>query len=237
MYHCSRPGCLITFNRVPSQVKKVKNLYCSRSCAASVNNKKYPKRIALVKKCKICNKEFVNNKDYCSRKCGDLGKIISREKIITLIQEFCFKNGRIPYKNEFSQAKAARLRFETWNKAVVAAGFRPNPVRFANKYIANDGHKCDSLAEKIIDDWLNFKKINHLKSPRYPNSRFTSDFKVGNTYIEFFGLANELDKYDRLKEEKLKMISENNYNLIKIYPKDIYPISNLDKVFTVFLPD
>ena len=29
--------------------------------------------------------------------------------------------------------------FSTWNKAVIAAGFKPNPVKFANKYIAEDG--------------------------------------------------------------------------------------------------
>ncbi|MDO8515554.1 MAG: hypothetical protein Q7S14_03570 [bacterium] len=178
----------------------------------------------------MCGKNYRYNKGYCSRSCKEKDQIVNSNLILQEIKEFYSKKGRIPYKQEFFHSKSARLRFGTWNKAVEAAGFPPNPVRFANKYIANDGHKCDSLAEKIIDDWLNFKKFNHLKSPRYPDSKFTSDFKIGDTYIEFFGLANGLEKYDRLKTEKLKMIEENNYKLISIYPKDIFPQSNLDLV-------
>ena len=53
----------------------------------------------------------------------------------------------------------AREIFGSWNNAVEAAGFKPNPVLFAEKHTADDGHHCDSLAEKIIDDWLNSQKI------------------------------------------------------------------------------
>ncbi len=238
MYSCSRPGCPNTFNRIPSQVKKVKNLYCSRSCAVSVNNKFFPKNPAHIKTCKFCGHNFRSGtgaKYYCSRICKNQSQIKSKEEIIKSIQKFYSENKRIPFKQEFVHAKSARLRFGTWNKAVETAGFATNPVRFANKYISNDGHKCDSLAEKVIDDWLTFKNINHSKSPRYPNSKFTSDFKIGETYIEFFGLANGLNKYDKLKEEKLKMVSKNNYKLISIYPKDIFPQSNLDLILGKFV--
>ncbi|OGG27678.1 hypothetical protein A3A59_05870 [Candidatus Gottesmanbacteria bacterium RIFCSPLOWO2_01_FULL_42_10] len=112
----------------------------------------------------------------------------------------------------------------------MAAGFKPNPIKFANKYVANDGHKCDSLAEKIIDDWLFTRNITHITKVPYGQNRMTADFKVNNSLIEFFGLAGELKSYDKLVALKEKLWKEKNLSVIKIYPKDIFPISQLDQV-------
>jgi len=164
-----------------------------------------------------------------------MGQFIGRDEILVWISNFYQKEGRIPLKKECPHEKAARIIFGSWNKAIETVGFSPNPVRFAKKYLANDGHKCDSLAEKIIDDWLTTQNILHLKSPRYPNSKFTSDFKIGNTYLEFFGLSNGLKKYDQLMREKLQMVKNNNFQLIQIYPKDILPKLKLDTVLGNFI--
>ena len=134
------------------------------------------------------------------------------------------------YTGESHHYKATRLRFGTWNKAIKAAGFKPHQVLFAKKYIANDGHKCDSLAEKIIDDWLTARKIPHQKNVFYPNSKYTTDFKVRGTFIEFFGLQGELRIYDQYMRKKLRLIRNNNLSLISIYPKDLFPKSKLDYV-------
>jgi hypothetical protein len=110
--------------------------------------------------------------------------------------------------------KPVRKHFGTWNNVIRAAGFEPNPVMFANKHIANDGHKCDSLAEKIIDDWLYARKIEHKINVSYPgNCGFTVDFKVGDYWVEFFGLSGEHKRYDELKEKKLKLIIKFNLRL------------------------
>lgn len=53
---------------------------------------------------------------------------------------------------------------------------------------------------------------------------------MNNTYIEFFGLTGEFDKYDLLVEKKLKMIAENKFNLIQIYPKDLFPVNKLSQL-------
>lgn len=42
--------------------------FCGRSCAASFNNKAYPKR-RLKNKCRICRQYITSNKIYCSRDC------------------------------------------------------------------------------------------------------------------------------------------------------------------------
>lgn len=94
-------------------------------------------------------------------------KKYTKDILIGFIQEFHSKHDRIPTKAEFVHTKAIRTYFGSWNNGILAAGYSPNPVMFAKKYVAKDGHKCDSLAEKIIDDWLDKRQILHLRNVRY----------------------------------------------------------------------
>jgi transposase len=155
----------------------------------------------------------------------------TKKQIIQFIKTFYATNGRIPYKKEATYYKASRNRFGTWNNAIKAAGYDPNPVRFANKYIANDGHRCDSLAEKIIDDWLYAKNIPHETKVPYYQNRMTADFKVNDYLIEFFGLKGQVKSYDRLVKEKEKLWKKRKLKAIAIYPEDLFPKSRLEKVF------
>lgn len=154
----------------------------------------------------------------------------SKDRLIRLLKNFYAQYNRIPTKRDFTSIYGSFFRtFGTWNNAIIEAGFTPNPALFAKKYTANDGHKCDSLAEKIIDDWLTARKIPHERNIKYFNTRFTADFKIDNTLIEFFGLHNQLKRYDYLMEKKLNMVKENKLNFIPLYPEDIFPKLKLDK--------
>ncbi|OGH09022.1 MAG: hypothetical protein A2152_01390 [Candidatus Levybacteria bacterium RBG_16_35_6] len=229
---CSNPQCRKSFKR--RTYKNTIEVYCSRSCAASINNSKFPKKHAVIKNCSTCNKYFKTNQKYCSLSCKNKGQSLSREYIIKEIKEFFIKTGRIPLKREFYSYSAARNHFVNWNNAIKAAGFDPNPVMFAKKYIANDGHKCDSLAEKIIDDWLYARAVTHKRSIAYPdNYKLTVDFLIGNYWIEFFGLFGQHRRYDELRKEKLKIAKANNMSLIEIYPKDLFPVNKLDQILAV----
>ncbi|GAI04393.1 unnamed protein product, partial [marine sediment metagenome] len=86
-------------------------------------------------------------------------KPYSKKHLITKIRKFYFKNGRIPLKREFNMYREYQQRFGSWNNAIKLAGFKPNQVIFSKKFIAKDGHICDSYAEQIIDDWLFKYKI------------------------------------------------------------------------------
>lgn len=219
---CENPLCRKVFKRRVYKISK--HNYCSHSCAVAVNNKTHPRNPGKIKICSYCGKEFKSREKYCSKKCKDLAAIVPGSGLLDKIKKFVDKNGRIPYKWEIGHYSAIRGRFGTWNNAIKAAGFQPNPVMFAKKYIANDGDKCDSLAEKIIDDWFYARKIKHRRNFPYPgNEGFTVDFKVGDHWIEFFGLSGELKRYDELKERKLRLARKNKLNLIAIYPKDIFP--------------
>lgn len=152
----------------------------------------------------------------------------SRDHLITLLKDFYTQYKRIPTKRDFMPIYGSFFRnFGTWNNAIRKAGFSPNPVLFAKKYFANDGHKCDSLAEKIVDDWLTEKKIPHERSVPYLRTRFTADFKIGDTLVEFFGLHGQLKRYDFLMKKKLKIIQKYKLKLISLYPEDIFPSINL----------
>lgn len=154
-----------------------------------------------------------------------------KEKVISKIIYFYKKNKRIPVRKEMCGLyPTARKLFGTWNKAILAAGFKPNPVMFAKKYLTNDGHKCDSLAEKIIDDWLYLNKIKHQRNIPYPNSSYSADFLIKETFVEFFGLSGEVKQYDKNKKIKEKLAKKYKIQLIKIYPKDLFPVNRLPEI-------
>ncbi|MBI2599352.1 hypothetical protein HYW43_00330 [Candidatus Daviesbacteria bacterium] len=209
-----------------------KNNYCSRSCAVTINNSKFPKRIALIKDCNFCAKNIPTYQLYCSIGCSAKGRSLSREEIINRIKRFYSNYGRVPLKREFwGIYKPARKYFGTWNKAIEAAGFKPNPIMFADNCIANDGHKCNSIAEKTIDDYLFQRDIVHERNIPYPKGLYTADFKIGKKLVEYFGLSGEHRRYDELKRIKKRIAKKYQLGLIEIYPKDLYPHNQLEKIF------
>lgn len=65
-------NCGKSADRKPNEIKKVNNSFCSRSCAAKYNNKKYPKRKKehTPIECFNCGNLIGRNaKKYCSQKC------------------------------------------------------------------------------------------------------------------------------------------------------------------------
>lgn len=226
---CENPKCQKFYKgRIDPRCK---HNYCSHSCAVTVNNKTHPRNPGEIRVCAYCGKNFKSREKYCCLKCNNLGSSVPKSTLLDSIKEFVKLNGRIPYKWELGNYNAARGRFGTWNNAIKAAGFIPNPVMFAKKYIAKDGDKCDSLAEKIIDDYLSKRNIKHIRNFPYPgNMGFTVDFKVGKNWVEFFGLSGQLKKYDELKRKKIALAKEFGLDLIKIYPKDLFISNNLSNI-------
>lgn len=148
----------------------------------------------------------------------------SPEELLDKIRHFFAKHGRIPLKREFNSLRVYRLHFGSWNNAIRVAGFEPNPVLFANKFIAQDGHACDSFTEKVIDDWLHEHGFAHSRNIAYGNTRYTADFGLGNNIVlEFFGLANVQKEYDAIISKKRELARKLGWHLIEMYPEDIYP--------------
>lgn len=247
--YCANPLCAKAIKRTLKEIRFQKQHFCSSSCAAKINNRHrillkpisrkthYPKKYCANVHCKII---ILKRNTYCSVKCRrSLDKVTKEayaKRALEGIQTFFKKTGRIPFKKElWSIYKPARIAFGTWNNAIIAAGFNPNPVMFANKCLAKDGHSCDSMAERIIDDWLYERGISHDRGIPYGKNKMTADFRVGEVLIEFFGLCGQHDGYDKLVKEKQKLWQQQNLQVIALYPKDILPRSKLEQSLSTVL--
>src|SRR3989344_2766078 len=145
-FRCGNPGCIKIFTRKPSDLSYSGKYFCSSSCSAKINNEiinsTRPKKHCANHNCK---NNIKSRNTYCSVRCQWTVNSVTneeyREIVLWEIKDFYKVNRRIPFKREmWGIHKPARKIFGTWNNAIVAAGFKPNPVRFANKYIAKDSH-------------------------------------------------------------------------------------------------
>jgi len=113
-------------------------------------------------------------------------------------------------------------RFGSWNNAIRLAGFEPSSVIFLKKFIAKDGHICDSCAGKTIDDWLDKYKTKHERNFPYSNQKMTADFTIGNVRIEYFGLRGPNKVYDQIIQIKRNICQRDGLKLLEIYPSDLF---------------
>jgi len=245
-------NCGKIFERERGQISA--HNYCSQSCGAIMNNKKYPKKHPKPK-FKICIKcgqkyrKSTNNKKYCSVRCRRKAEQRTPEEVIKIIREAAQKLKRTPSKRELRNINdSCRKNFGSWNNAVLAAGFIPNRSHDNRMYKranakALDGHLCDSISELLIDNWLYKNGIPHERDVQYPKTYHKADWKIfvgdKEIFVEYFGLANDSPRYDRSIKEKEMLCKKHNISLIGIYPKDIYPQNylenNLKNKFREFL--
>lgn len=236
---CGNPNCNNDVSRVLNEFKRSKSglIFCSRSCAAIVNNRKHPKRKAKLSTCIRCGKQFKKSKGkkYCSKKCR---KRYTPQQLLNIIRRTARKLKRAPAKRELKEvADMCAKTFGSWNNAVIAAGFQPNRSHNQRMYKcvnakALDGHICDSVSELIIDNWLTKNKIAHERNISYPKTNHKADWAIfiggEKIFIEYFGLAGDSPRYDRAIEKKKGLCQKYNIRLIAVYPKDIYPLKDLN---------
>jgi hypothetical protein len=102
--------------------------------------------------------------------------------------------------------------------------------------IAEDGHVCLSLGEKTVCDILHRHGIPHEREVAYPgSSAFRADWAVGETLIEYFGLAGD-PGYDARTKAKRKLAAEHGLTVIALYPKDLAERSRLLKKLGIDAP-
>lgn len=100
---------------------------------------------------------------------------------------------------------------------------------FGRKITTKDGHVVRSAEEAQIDDWLATRRIYHEYEPLYPGQkRYKADFKVGETYYEYCGLAKRFEKYDVKLQKKVELAKQLNIKLVLFYREDL---NNLEKIF------
>jgi hypothetical protein len=131
--------------------------------------------------------------------------------------------------------------YGNWLNAVVATGYLGKEgfkkTLYGYKVIAKDGHVCNSFAEKIIDDWLYNNNIEHEKEPAYPdcirdflNSKVRADWKIGDIYVEYFGLQTNKD-YAKKTEDKIMSCQLKGVSLLPLYPGDEFHLDDILKTY------
>lgn len=131
--------------------------------------------------------------------------------------------------------------YGTWLNFLKAAKILDANVQkktFGYQVLAKDGHKCNSLIEKNIDDFFFDNNIEHFKEVLYPESariitkkNFKADWKIEDTYIEYFGLS-EYKPYKETMALKISVCEFLNIKLIPLYPGDEF---NLQFIFSKYL--
>lgn len=132
--------------------------------------------------------------------------------------------------------------FGSWFQMLLRIGLLEEGTRHSSRgirCIARDGHECNSLAEKTIDDWLYSHNIDHEKEPLYPYhfrlnpSKMRADWKVQDILVEFAGMMDEPD-YAAKMRAKQEIAEEFGISLIILEPKDIL---DLDLKLTILKND
>ncbi|MBW6475258.1 MAG: hypothetical protein K0B14_19180 [Anaerolineaceae bacterium] len=124
-------------------------------------------------------------------------------------------------------------RFGNWLKCLSLAGVLDDghwKTSRGIRCLANDGHLCLSLGEKAIDDWLSNHNIPHEKESFYPfdeklnpNKLSRTDWKIGNIFIEYAGLMDDLEYASKMKRKK-QLADKNEIHLIIIEPADLFSL-------------
>ena len=116
--------CGNNFNKSPQQIRVTKAIYCSKSCAAKINNKKYPKRRKINKKCKKCDEPiYKSGRTFCSFHTEEWK---NRTKFITL--DLCqskesLKNLHISSKNVHTRGLGRTQHKELIKKPCFICGY------------------------------------------------------------------------------------------------------------------
>jgi hypothetical protein len=119
--------------------------------------------------------------------------------------------------------------FGSWLQALRESGLVDAGARRATygvRCLAEDGHQCESLAEKNIDDWLFRRHISHERAPQYPSAqaqskRLKADWAIGGALVEYWGREGNED-YDAKMKTKRAIARSAGVRLIEIGPEDLW---------------
>jgi hypothetical protein len=175
----------------------------------------------LVERLEYIPPQTYMNLGYPSR---DFWSNLNKEKIHEIM----------PIMVKILPSKVYVLKYGSWLQALKECGIIEGVREGVFGYIclAEDGHECLSMAEKIIDDWLYRNNIEHNIEPYYPfdkelnpNVGLRADWKIDGCLIEFFGLCG-MEEYDLKVKEKQEIAMRHDVKLISIFPDDLYSLDS-----------
>ena len=130
--------CGVEFNKAPSQIKKGKNNFCSRSCAAKYNNRKHPKR-TKEGSCVACGEAIHSRYTYCSN-CWK-----EKKEAATKAKKEKVAGGEVPYK-----PGKTREEYNAYMREYMAKRYQLRR-RQAIEFLGGKCAWCGSIEELEVD--------------------------------------------------------------------------------------
>lgn len=97
---------------------------------------------------------------------------------------------------------------------------RPDSFPNTSVLICKNGQRVRSHYERAFLNEMLTQEIDFLYEPRIPNNRrYSADFKVGNIYVEVWGMVG-WESYEKRMEVKKEIYKNNNLKLFNVYPSD-----------------
>lgn len=158
---CVRDGCGVEFSGTKSKIGRKK--YCSRSCAAKVNNAIVKKR-SVEGSCKSCGTEISTRYVYCSAECrgwefglGTTGRIqpvynytpncevCGGVKTGSRGRRYCSQECRTEARNRLKD-ESRRTKVERWLRGEIDACLSYSLAEWARKYVLEQaGYRCEAI--------------------------------------------------------------------------------------------
>lgn len=214
--HCSKD-----FMVKSSRIEYGYGKYCSKEC----HNKSMLK--IVYSSCKSCGKVFDVPKNnhtgqYCSKKCSDEGyrKPIDKNTLTKLYVEEELTSREVG--EIVGRDKKVVLDYLNYYGLPIRADGIKNKERIKCK----DGHMVRSYYERAFDNYMHKEGIEHEYDVRLPfNKRCMADFKVGDVYVEIWGMMS-WKKYREGRKKKLMLYEENGAILLEVFPEDFKQLEN-----------
>lgn len=163
-------------------------------------------------------------------------KQFDKEDIIDIYIETISKLGYIPNSDKIKELNLPstktinryfNMTYPEFIKSLELQGIEYQGQQFGEERIASDGTKCHSFCEWAITEWMIKNNIKYEKEVYYYTvmpqeecglKRF--DWKVGDFYIEFFGIMDK-EFYKQRATRKISLCYKYKVNLIDLYYEDL----------------
>lgn len=190
--------------------------YCSNEC----HNESMRTSRDKLACCEWCGDMYSilpgSKEKYCSKSCSNEGlrKWIDEDLLIKLYVEQELTSREVAdVVGRDKKVVIDYLRY--YGIKVRSDGFKNR-----ERIVCNDGHEVRSYYERAFDNYLHKENIAHEYDARLPfNKRFMCDFKVGDIYIEIWGMVG-WEPYDDRMSRKIKLYEENDCKLLQVFPED-----------------
>ena len=188
--------------------------YCSKDC----HNKSM--EVSKLSCCRSCGKVYEVTSGskalYCSRPCAHSGyrKTIDKDLLVGLYTEKELTTREIGHI--IGRDKKVVLDYLRYHNIEV----RPDGIKNRKRILCDDGHEVRSYYERAFDNYLYKLGVEHEHDVRLPfDKRYMTDFKVGNVYVEIWGMMG-WKPYEERRLRKLDLYRENNCKLLEVFPED-----------------